>query len=165
MIYIGIDPSLTGTGIVILDETGHVLDKDLISTKAKDPIEERLTCILDQITDLIGNSDAKTFCIEGLSYGSKSASMLELAGLHYLIRRSLYFDGDLIILPPQSLKKWVCGKGNVKKEQMLLQAYKKFGLEFQDNNICDAYCLARYAMEGNKPEDKKTKTRMKGEKR
>ncbi|OPZ48252.1 MAG: hypothetical protein BWY95_00959 [Bacteroidetes bacterium ADurb.BinA104] len=33
MIYIGIDLSLTGTGIVVLDEQGNVLDKDLISTK------------------------------------------------------------------------------------------------------------------------------------
>lgn len=42
MIYIGIDLSLTGTGIVVLDEQGNVLDKDLISTKASQKIEDRL---------------------------------------------------------------------------------------------------------------------------
>lgn len=156
MIYIGIDPSLTGTGIVVLDEQGNVLDKDLVSTKPSKKIEARYDDILDVVSEMVLENhafkvDGAHVVIEGLSFGSRGASMLELAGLHYLIRYYLsHKDGVTIsIVPPQALKKWVCGKGNVKKEQMILQTYKKWGLEFQDNNICDAYCLARYAMAQN----------------
>lgn len=156
MIYIGIDPSLTGTGIVVLDEQGNVLDKDLISTKASHKIEDRLQTIWNRLKYIIWDFAGKPvpYCdiaVEGLSFGSKSASMLELAGLHYLIRYMIdrEFCGVRHVVPPQTLKKFVCGKGNVKKEQMLLQTYKRWGLEFQDNNICDAYCLARYAMEND----------------
>ena len=156
MIYIGIDPSLTGTGIVVLDESGNVLGKDLISTKASHKIEDRLKTIWSRLKYIIWDFADKpvpgcTIAVEGLSFGSKGASMLELAGLHYLIRYMIdrEFCGVRHVVPPQTLKKFVCGKGNVKKEQMLLQTYKRWGMEFQDNNICDAYCLARYAMEND----------------
>ena len=156
MIYIGIDPSLTGTGIVVLDEQGNVLDKDLISTKASQKIEDRLQTIWNRLKYIIWDFADKPvpdcpIAVEGLSFGSKGASMLELAGLHYLIRYMIdrEFCGVRHVVPPQTLKKFVCGKGNVKKEQMLLQTYKRWGMEFQDNNICDAYCLARYAMEND----------------
>ena len=33
---------------------------------------------------------------------------------------------------------------------MLLQTFKKFGEEMDDDNICDAYCLARYALDEKK---------------
>jgi Holliday junction resolvasome RuvABC endonuclease subunit len=156
MIYIGIDLSLTGTGIVVLDEQGNVLDKDLISTKASHKIEDRLKTIWNRLKYIIWDFADKPvpgchIAIEGLSFGSRGTSMLELAGLHYLIRYMIdrEFCGVRHVVPPQTLKKFVCGKGNVKKEQMLLQTYKKWGMEFQDNNICDAYCLARYAMENS----------------
>ena len=152
MIYIGIDPSLTGTGIVVLDEQGNVLDKVCISTKARQKIEERYDVVMKGVYDVLANMPEgdQGIAIEGLSFGSKGSSMLELAGLHYLIRYRLFFHGIFFsVVPPQTLKKFVCGKGNVKKEQMLLQTYKRWGLEFQDNNICDAYCLARYAMEND----------------
>jgi Holliday junction resolvasome RuvABC endonuclease subunit len=139
MIYIGIDLSLTGTGIVVLDEQGNVLDKDLICTKASHKIEDRLKTIWNRLKYIIWDFADKHvpgchIAVEGLSFGSKCESMLELAGLHYLIRYMIdrEFCGVRHVVPPQTLKKFV-------KEQMLLQTY----------NICDAYCLARYAMEND----------------
>jgi hypothetical protein len=38
-------------------------------------------------------------------------------------------------------------KKGSKKELMLLHCFKKWGQEFENNNLCDAYCLARMAME------------------
>ena len=45
------------------------------------------------------------------------------------------------------LKKWVAGTGRAAKEMMLLHVYKRWGVEFKDNNLADAYGLARIAME------------------
>jgi Holliday junction resolvasome RuvABC endonuclease subunit len=44
-----------------------------------------------------------------------------------------------------TLKKYAAGKGNAKKQEMLLQIYKRWGLEFNDDNAADAYSLGRLA--------------------
>jgi crossover junction endodeoxyribonuclease RuvC len=43
------------------------------------------------------------------------------------------------------LKKYATGKGTSKKQEMLLQIYKRWGVEFSDDNAADAYALARLA--------------------
>ncbi len=152
--YIGLDLSLTGTGIVILDENEKILEQKLISTKSIDVIEKRLifiqTEILNCLTKYTISIDfSNNVFIEGLSFGSSGQKMLELAGLHYLIRTSFFSVISPIfnyeIIPPTVIKKFITGVGNAKKELMLLKVYKKFGVEFQDNNICDAFCLAKLA--------------------
>jgi crossover junction endodeoxyribonuclease RuvC len=42
-----------------------------------------------------------------------------------------------------TLKKFAAGKGNAKKQEMLLQMYKRWGVEFNDDNAADSYALAR----------------------
>ena len=42
-----------------------------------------------------------------------------------------------------TLKKYASGKGNAKKQEMLLQIYKRWGVEFNDDNAADSYALAR----------------------
>ncbi len=76
-----------------------------------------------------------------------------MGALHYLIR--LIFLKKKInykIIAPGTLKKYVAGTGVAKKELMLLKTYKKWGVEFSDNNLCDAYGLARMALEDFKNE-------------
>jgi hypothetical protein len=42
------------------------------------------------------------------------------------------------------VKKYVTGKGTgVQKNQMLLQVYKKWDVEFDDDNAADSYGIAR----------------------
>lgn len=89
-----------------------------------------------------------------------SPSTLPLAQLAGVIRVSIwdYFDGNLYsvipfeehvrkpyLIPPSTLKKYATGKGNSKKQEMLLQMYKRWGVEFTDDNAADAYALARLA--------------------
>lgn len=148
MNYLGVDLSLTGTGVCVIDDTYLIKYENVIKTSSKDNIEKRFLEILTELNRLKDRFEIENVCIEGLSFGSKGQSMLELAGLHYVLRLSLFnCKSNYKVVPPTTLKKFVTGKGNVKKEQMLLQVYKKFGVEFNDNNICDAYCLARYFKE------------------
>jgi hypothetical protein len=47
---------------------------------------------------------------------------------------------------PTMLKKYITGKGTgVQKNQILLHTYKKWGVEFTDDNAADSYGLARIA--------------------
>lgn len=61
------------------------------------------------------------------------------------LRNSLSGDARYPLqIPPTSLKKYVTGKGTgVQKNQMLLQVYKKWSVEFDDDNAADSYGIAR----------------------
>ena len=84
--------------------------------------------------------------MEGYAFGSQMANMLgELGGMVKLTIHDRYKIQPLVV-PPTSLKKFVTGKGTgVKKNQMLLSVYKKWGVEFDDDNAADSYALARIA--------------------
>ena len=145
--YVGIDLSLTGTGLVILDLNGNVVEQKIICTKNSQNIEERICLISNTIFNLISEK-VEVIYIEGLSFGSKGAAALQLAGLHFYIRINLFSKKMVFeVIPPTTLKKFITGKGNCKKELILLKIFKKFGIEFEDNNLADAYVLARMAFE------------------
>lgn len=89
-----------------------------------------------------------------------SPSTLPLAQLAGVVRVSIwdYFDANSnsiipfaeelrrpYLIPPMTLKKYATGKGTSKKQEMLLQMYKRWGVEFNDDNAADAYALARLA--------------------
>jgi crossover junction endodeoxyribonuclease RuvC len=145
--HIGLDLSLTGTGFTILDANGDRLHEQLISTTNKDVIEDRIMNISDIVVNSIylKYSNCSIF-MEGLSYASSGQSTLELAALHYYVRckfKTLLLNYSVV--PPTVLKKFVTGKGQCKKELMLLKTYKKYNIEFEDNNLCDSFCLAKYS--------------------
>ncbi len=160
-LYFGVDLSLTGTGLISINDTGDIVNQKLVVTKPKEftTDEERLMFIVENVMEFISivdKSNIKKICIEGISFGSRGQSMYQLAGLHYLLRTNLFLTYPLKykIIPPTTLKKFVTGKGNCKKDLMLLKVYKRWGIEFDNDNLCDAFSLARMALEGYKNENK-----------
>jgi len=147
--FVGLDLSLNGTAIVIIDDKGKILSQNRFKTKPTDLIEDRLFFIASQVLSVLGTTCIERLYIEGLSYSSSGQSTMELAGLHYVVRCfiSQKYGVNYKLIAPPSLKKFVSGVGNCKKNLMLLYAFKKFGEEFNDDNICDAYCLARLALD------------------
>jgi len=141
--YIGCDLSLTGTGVVVIDENGNIIKEQLISTKSTQLIEVRIIEIWSKIRQIISEYPCVNIHIEGLSYGSKGASTLDLAGLNLFIRINLMImDQKFTIIPPTVLKKFISGKGNIKKNIVLKEIYKKFGKDFSDDNLADAFVLS-----------------------
>lgn len=156
--YCGIDPSLTGTGVVVLDSQFNILNQKLISTKPYNncdySTEYRMKDITTELAGVMLVPSAYVIhhvYIEGLSFNSKGQSAAQLFGLAYYIRHWL-LDHDFMFkeVPPTVLKKFVAGQGRCQKDLMLLKTYKKFGVEFSDHNLCDAYGLARYGAELNR---------------
>jgi len=144
----GIDPSLTGTGIVILSE-GEIVEKKVIKSKpsGKAPLAEieRLLEIKARVKMDLEKYNVTFVLIEGMSYMSKKTrSIIQLAALNYIIREYLAIKRiPFIVVAPSTLKKFVTGKGIAHKEVMLLETYKRFGETFTDNNACDAFALAK----------------------
>lgn len=155
MISAGIDQSLTGTAVCILDFSSskkfNILSVETIVTKPTMPHLKRLKYIVDEVYNRLEKSKLDLISIEGYSFGSKGRAVFDLAELGGLLRMMIaktyngYFE-----IPPTSLKKYVTGKGNAKKEIMLEKVYRKFGIGSEtltDNNQIDAFSLAMYTAE------------------
>jgi crossover junction endodeoxyribonuclease RuvC len=146
--FIGIDPSLTGTGVVVVDKEANIRSQYLLTTSSKTLMEKRMISLWDDVWEILYlyKSDNPVH-IEGIAFAARGASIAEMAALNYYFRIRMTLNNVAFkVIPSTVLKKFITGKGNVKKEQMLLQVYKKFGVEFHDNNLCDAYCLCRMAL-------------------
>lgn len=138
MKILAIDQSLT--------ETGYWIDNEIngtIKTNSKDNIIKRLIVIREKLKELLINENPNIVVMENYSFGSTNTKFTFTAGEVGGMIKLLMYDNNIevVLVAPTLLKKYVCGKGNAKKEQILLQAYKRFNKEFSNNNLCDAFCL------------------------
>src|SRR5699024_12690106 len=88
--------------------------------------------------------------IEGFSYGSRGQGMSFQFVLGYAFRIELCKRNiPFLIETPSQGKKYATGKGNTSKDNMILPIYRNWGLEHDNDNVRDAYVLARimYDME------------------
>jgi Holliday junction resolvasome RuvABC endonuclease subunit len=144
----GLDLSLTGTGMVVLDN-GSIMSKKLIKTKPteKTYIAEinRLLHIKAEIVSEIERVVPDLVLIEGMAFAVRqTTAVMQLAGLNYMIREYLAIKKiPFIICAPSSLKKFILGKGVGPKDVMMLEVYKTFGVSFLDPDTCDAFALAQ----------------------
>jgi len=147
-LFVGIDPSFNSTGIIVLDENAEIVDQKNFSLAKYDEIEEKLLKFEEFISFIPSIVRLGGVHIEGPSYMSKGKYVLQMGALHFLLRLYLYKrDVFFKVIAPGTLKKFVTGKGNAKKDLMLLRVYKKWGVEFEVDDLADAYGLARMALE------------------
>lgn len=148
-VVIGIDQSLTGFAICALnldDPKQHytwVYKSPYFGVERLVDIREWLKDTLDYISQ---KHHIEDLAMEGTVLASQAA--LVLGELSATVRLTIfdYFDDERrypLKVPPMTLKKFAAGKGNAKKQEMLLQIYKRWGVEFTDDNAADAYALAR----------------------
>lgn len=145
-ISVGIDQSYSGFAVTFLDIQGGF--KTFVY-KADGSGVERLDNIMDFLYQVFYDEfdhmmpPIKDVAMEGYAFGSQMANMLgELGGIVKLFIYKCVQVKPLLV-PPTSLKKYVTGKGTgVQKNQMLLYVYKKWDVEFKDDNAADSYALA-----------------------
>lgn len=147
MRYVGIDPA-TKTGLVILDEQANVLfAEDVSGDGNKDP--HRVGTLVDKVMKQLQPRDK--ICIEGFSYGSQGQGVSFQYGLGYMLRDRIYrLKYYVDIIAPAAVKKFATGKGNTKKDEMVMPIFRKWGFEHKSDNVRDAYVLARIAAELDK---------------
>jgi len=161
--YMGIDPSLTGTGVVVLNEEGRLLEAHtfsaLLPKKKKGEkwsaavirgfLLGRCLGLLQEIVNVVLRVQPALVVQEDLvSFGSNMRGAKDLAYLSGLIEDRL--DGcqvKLQLVTPTDLKKFVTQKAKVDKSAMRLRTFQRWGVEFEDDNQTDAYGLARYGLE------------------
>lgn len=133
---VGLDLSITATGLALAD--GSVAT---FSPPAKLG-DRRLTAITDHLAfgptpEVIA---ADLVVIEGPVVRSSAAVVIGM--VHGAVRTLLLNEGTpYALVPPATLKKFATGKGSADKTAMALAAYKRAGVEFADDNECDAWWL------------------------
>jgi Holliday junction resolvasome RuvABC endonuclease subunit len=147
-VFVGIDPSLTATGIVVLDQDACVLKKEVIKTTPKQEIEERFIQIIKALRFIPHILRLKRVYIEGISYGSKGNRAYQLGALHFMIRLLLYENRiKYSVIAPKTLKVFHAKDANADKNKVVEMVEAQFGETFSDHNLADAYGLARMALE------------------
>lgn len=146
--YVGIDQSLTGTGIAAVDGGGSLAGMRLISPpKMCNRGVPRLNWITNTILEFILDLEGSVVTVrEGYSYSSKGSSVFDLGELGGCIDLTLYRQNAArphFVVPPSVMKKWALGQGNVKKDTgYLMKVMQKTGVQFPDDNQADAYMHA-----------------------
>ncbi|MFD6070773.1 hypothetical protein [Amycolatopsis lurida] len=153
---LGIDPSLTGTGVAALDTSyldngnplyrvqtiksvGHKGD----SLRARN---DRIRRIVDRVTQLALNADL--IVIEAPAFSRNTGSMWDRAGLWWSIVDTLLLDHhDIAMAPPNVVKKFAANKGNAGKDLVAVGMARLWGEDCQcaNDNEWDALTLATMA--------------------
>ena len=141
---VALDPSLTAFGCAAgLSRTG------VITTPKRRGVE-RLIRIRDEVVRICRAERAECVVVEGYGFapgrGHAAREMGELGGV---IRVALHEAGfQYVDVPPATLKRFACGKGNARKEEVLVAAVRRLGYEGASHDVADAlwlYALARHA--------------------
>jgi len=144
--FFGLDFAYANNGLIILDENAKIIKQEVITTTKRNSDEERLIKLRDYISNLVNPDDV--VYLEGLSHSSQGQTKSQMGAVHYITRIFL-FQNDIKykIVTPGELKKFITGKGQAKKDLILLNVFKRWGVEFDNSDLADAYGLARMALE------------------
>jgi len=150
MISIGIDQSLSSTGVVYLDgdEVKHILTLSFPEKKNFEHFFDMIERFDAVHSDASYMAEGEPYAVafEGYSFASKGNTLTRLVELGTQLRYACAErrEAPSYIIAPQNLKKFVAGK-TFKKDEMRLEVYKRWGFEHKLNDVVDAYALARYA--------------------
>lgn len=150
MRIIGIDPSLTATGIAIID-TNHpdhirIHTETIRSTKTGNTITHRLTrfgTVADTLLDTMPTS-LDLAIIEGPAYAAHGAGTWDRAGMWWNIARILHrLDIPTVEVPPATRCQYATGRGNADKDVVMISAVRRYPTaDITNNNEADAVILA-----------------------
>lgn len=145
--WIGLDQSYSGFGIVIV--TSQDTDKTLWKFPPKDSAGMRLGDIYVNLvrffTELQDSFDEVHVAMEGYAMGRtfNREKLGELGGVVKLAHATV-FGSDPLVVPPTVLKKFITGKGNAAKKDVVAAVQDRWDSSVKNDNIADAYGLAEY---------------------
>lgn len=146
LLSMGIDPSSTATGIVLLKEQ-EVSPLLVLETEVKPKDLSGMTrnqFIVTRVMEIVHEFNPDKIVIEGYSLNLKNrSSVVPLVELGGLLRFMLFLDGLSWFDPRASeLKQFATGKGTSPKEVVMMHVFKRWGFEAKTNNTADAFVLA-----------------------
>lgn len=149
MTVMGLDLSLTSTGIAVIDGATITLAK--VASKGKDVDDlvtrsRRLNAIGAAILDLVQIHSPELIVIEGPSMSSKFGHAHDRSGLWWLIVMRLMRSVVVVEVPPSNRMKYATGKGQASKDVVLTAVVRRYQHQIvqpiESNDTADALILA-----------------------
>ena len=142
----GMDISLTNTGIVEFRKARP--DPVSKSVKPKDSLHglERLAWIEGRVLEAFQGigGDERLVVIEGYAYKRQGAADTGIPEAGGVVKLALWRRGiPMLIVPPANLKLFTLGSGNASKSTMMQQVLYRWGFLAADDDLADAYALAK----------------------
>lgn len=145
-VWIGIDQSYSGFGLVVLDKEKE-LDRQLWKFPVLETDGGRLHGIREKVSGYLSSysPESVSLAIEGYAHASRF-NREKLGELGGLVKLTWFeFSGlSPLIVPPTVLKKYTTGKGNATKIEMVKAVNEKWDANIKNDNLADAYALAQY---------------------
>lgn len=145
---LGIDQSMSSTGIVIFEDKSLIHHEILRTSKNdKNPLDLfiRVNEISGGIKNICIEYSVDSVVIEGLGFGAVGNATRNLAGLQFCIVTTLvgHLNIEPIIIAPTSLKKQATGNGKASKDDMV-EAVKGVDQAFYDVLVSTPKTKGRY---------------------
>lgn len=159
-VFIGLDVSMRATGLVMLDCAAVVVDKRVIGWPASRfparTLTERIAYFakvareIRNAVEVVAEIAPIRVVIEDYAVHGPGDPTLapELGGIVRLGLQAF----DVVEVAPQLVKRYATGAGNAKKDAVMLSVFKRWGFDcLNDNNLADAYTLARMGRDAADP--------------
>ena len=136
----GLDPSLTGFGVAVTSGPGVMPLLYRLASRLRG--HERLEYLRTEVRRLAEGADLAV--IEGLSFGAKGNTLLELAGLQHVVRHELWLMGiPYALVSPAQVKQYMTGKGTADKIAVAMALARKLPrVELLSEDESDALAAA-----------------------
>lgn len=139
MRFLGIDPSLTSTGLAVVED-GRVVDLRRVRSKHKG--HERIEDILTAINEL--TSPQTNVGIEGTAMHAKGSATVQIFGLWGVITHELWRRGNhYYVVTPSGRCRYATGRGNADKDHVLAAVIKRYAdADVTGHDVADALVIA-----------------------
>jgi len=142
MRVLGGGPSLRSTGLCLL------IDKNVEMTHTINTYDLRGMVRLNYIAEFLQDyliCKPDVVVMEGYAMGIKGGRVFDIGEMGYSYKRILYKAGiETYIVAPTSMKKFVTGKGNAKKEAIQSSLLTTWDIDIQYEDEADACGLALF---------------------
>ena len=135
---VGLDLSWNATGWAARDGSSGKIQFGALPAVGGSDVE-RLDTVLNGVLGLV---DGSTLVIlEDFAFARGNVAH-QLGGLGYLVRHALWrAQIPFILVGPKQRSKFCTGNGNAKKEHILKDVFKRYGIDTNDHNAADAVVL------------------------
>jgi crossover junction endodeoxyribonuclease RuvC len=160
MKVLGLDLSLTSSGVAVVESGTGVVYTEAIKTKGKknDTLRERHerhAYILTRIQEIIEEHSPQYIVIEGPAYASSVGKLHDRSGLWWIVVFTLMNDLYKVSeVPPTNRAQYATGKGRVPKEVVVAAVAEHMSTVVKTDDEADAIVLACMALRSlGKPAD------------
>jgi crossover junction endodeoxyribonuclease RuvC len=148
MIVLGIDPGTADTGYGVVQSAGSrlcALDRGVIRTRPRLPLELRLAEIHARIAELLDRHRPEAMAVEELYFGANARTAFAVGQARGVILLAAGQQGvPARSYTPQQVKGAVCGHGRAGKEQVARMVARLLGLASppESDHAADALAVA-----------------------